>query len=62
MKLTIGSTHQDQHSNKITVLDIRENFEDKSRIVLHKKNNRRKVLQSFQDVLMETIQRKERVQ
>lgn len=62
MELVIGSTYQNNFGDKITVLDICENPKDKSRVVLYRKNKQKKVLQSFHDVLMETIQRKECVQ
>lgn len=62
MDLVIGSTYLDKTGDKIRVLDICENLENKSKVVLYRKGKRKKVLQSFQDVLMETIQRKENVQ
>ncbi len=61
MELAIGSTYQDRQGNSIRVLDIAENLKDKSKVVIYKKNKGKKVLQSFHDVLMETIQRKENV-
>lgn len=59
MDLSIGSTYRNKTGDKIRVLDICENLENKSKVVLYKKNKGKKVLQSFQDVLMETIKRKE---
>lgn len=61
MELAIGSTYQDRQGNSIRVLDIAENLKNKSKVVIYKKNKGKKVLQSFHDVLMETIQRKENV-
>lgn len=61
MELVIGSTYQDRQGNSIKVLDVAENLKDKSKVVIYKKNKGKKVLQSFHDVLMETIQRKENV-
>lgn len=55
MDLAIGSTYQNKNGDKIRVLDICENPKDKSRVVLCRKNKQKKVLQSFHDVLMETI-------
>ena len=54
MDLAIGSTYQNKNGDKIRVLDICDNLDNKPKVVLYKKNKGKKVLQSFQDVLMET--------
>lgn len=55
MELVIGSTYQNNFGDKIRVLDICENPKDKSRVVLYRKNKQKKVLQSFEAVLMATL-------
>lgn len=55
MDLAIGSTYQNKNGDKIRVLDICDNFDNKLKVVPYKKNKSKKVLQSFYDVLMETI-------
>lgn len=55
MDLAIGSTYQNKNGDKIMVLDICDSFDNKPKVVLYKKNKGKKVLQSFHDVLMETI-------
>ena len=59
MDLAIGSTYHNKDGDKIRVLDICDSLDNKPKVVLYKKNKGKKILQSFQDVLMETIQRKE---
>lgn len=59
MDLVVGSTYHNKDGDKIRVLDICDNLDNKPKVVLYKKNKGKKVLQSFQDVLMETIKRKE---
>lgn len=59
MDLVVGSTYHNKDGDKIRVLDICDNLDNKPKVVLCKKNKGKKVLQSFQDVLMETIKRKE---
>lgn len=58
MDLVVGSTYHNKDGDKIRVLDICDNLDNKPKVVLYKKNKGKKVLQSFQDVLMETIKRK----
>lgn len=62
MDIAIGYTYHDRQMNLIHVVDIAEDPNKRSKVVLYKKNRGKKVLQSFRDVLMETIQRKECVQ
>lgn len=60
MDFVIGNTYQDRQGDKIRVLDIAENPQDKSRVVIYnRKSKGKKVLQSFHDILMDTIKRKE---
>ena len=59
MDLVVGGTYHNKDGDKIRVLDICDNLDNKPKVVLYKKNKGKKVLQSFQDVLMETIKRKE---
>jgi hypothetical protein len=60
MDFVIGNTYQDRQGDKIKVLDIAENPQDKSRVVIYnRKSKGKKVLQSFHDILMDTIKRKE---
>lgn len=58
MDLAIGSTYRNRSGDKIRVLDICENLDNKSKVVLYKKNKGKKVLQSFQDVLIEMLKEK----
>lgn len=59
MDIAIGSTYCDRQMNRIHVVDIAENFNNKSgknsKVVLYRKNNGKKVLQSFHDVLISTL-------
>lgn len=55
MDLVVGSTYHNKDGDKIRVLDICDSFDNKPKVVLYKKNKGKKVLQSFYDVLMETI-------
>lgn len=55
MEITIGRTYYDKYMNQIRVLDIAENFDKKSKVVLYRKNKSKKVLQSFHDVLISTL-------
>lgn len=55
MDLAIGSTYQNKNGDKIRVLDICDSLDNKPKVVPYKKNKGKKVLQSFQDVLMETL-------
>lgn len=60
MNFVIGNTYQDRQGDRIKVLDIAENPQDKSRVVIYnRKSKGKKVLQSFHDILMDTIKRKE---
>ena len=60
MDFVIANTYQDRQGDKIKVLDIAENPQDKSRVVIYnRKSKGKKVLQSFHDILMDTIKRKE---
>ena len=60
MDFVIGNTYQDRQGDKIKVLDIAENPQDKSRVVIYnRKSKGKKVLQSFHDILTDTIKRKE---
>lgn len=60
MNFVIGGIYQDWQGDKIKVLDIAENPKDKSKVIIYnRKSKGKKVLQSFHDVLMNTIQRKE---
>ena len=60
MDFVIGNTYQDRQGDKIKVLDIAENPQDKSRVVIYnRKSKGKKVLQSFHDIIMDTIKRKE---
>lgn len=59
MELVIGGTYQNNFGDKIRVLDICENPKDKSRVVLYRKNKQKKVLQSFHDVLMNTLKERD---
>lgn len=60
MDFVIGNTYQDRQGDMIKVLDIAENPQDKSRVVIYnRKSKGKKVLQSFHDILMDTIKRKE---
>lgn len=60
MDFVIGNTYQDRQGDKIKVLDIAENPQDKSRVVIYnRKSKGKKVLQLFHDILMDTIKRKE---
>ena len=66
MEITIGSTYHDRQMNQIHVFDIAENFNRKSgensKVVLYRKNKSKKVLQSFQDVLISTLKEREGMQ
>lgn len=66
MEITIGSTYHDRQMNQVYVLDIAENFNRKSgensKVVLYRKNKSKKVLQSFQDVLISTLKEREGMQ
>lgn len=66
MEIAIGSTYYDRQMNQIHVLDIAENFNRKSgensKVVLYRKNKSKKVLQSFQDVLISTLKEREGMQ
>lgn len=57
--ITIGSTYYDRQMNRIHVVDIAENFNNKSgensKVVLYRKNKDKKILQSFYDVLISTL-------
>lgn len=53
--LVIGSTFLNKSGDKIRVLDICDSLDNKPKVVLYKKNKGKKVLQSFQSVLMETL-------
>ena len=53
--LVIGSTFLNKSGDKIRVLDICDSLDNKPKVVLYKKNKGKKVLQSFQEVLMETL-------
>lgn len=57
--ITIGSTYYDSQMNRIHVVDIAENFNNKSgensKVILYRKNKSKKVLQSFHDVLISTL-------
>lgn len=55
MDFAIGNTYQNKNGDKIRVLDICDSFDNKPKVVLYKKNKGKKVLQSFQEVLMETL-------
>lgn len=59
MDIAIGSTYQDRQMNRIHVVDIAENFNNKSgensKVVLYRKNKGKKILQSFHDVLILTL-------
>ena len=55
MDLAIGSTYQNKNGDKIRDLDICDSLDNKPKVVLYKKNKSKKVLQSFQEVLMETL-------
>lgn len=55
MDLVVGSTYHNKDGDKIRVLDICDSLDNKPKVVLYKKNKGKKVLQSFHDVLMETI-------
>lgn len=44
-----------ENDNQMKVLDICDSFDNKPKVVLYKKNKGKKVLQSFQEVLMETL-------
>lgn len=55
MDIAIGSTYHNEYGEKIRVLDICDSLDNKPKAVLYKKNKSKKVLQSFQDVLMETL-------
>ena len=55
MDLVVGSTYHNKDGDKIRVLDICDNLDNKPKVVLYKKNKSKKVLQSFQEVLMETL-------
>lgn len=55
MDLAIGSTYRNEYGDKIRVLDICDSLDNKPKVVLYKKNKSKKVLQSFQDILMETL-------
>lgn len=55
MDLVVGSTYHNKDGDKIRVLDICDSLDNKPKVVLYKKNKGKKVLQSFYDVLMETI-------
>lgn len=58
MNLAIGNTYQNKNGDKIRVLDICDNLDNKPKVVLYKKNRGKKVIQSFQEVLMETLKRR----
>lgn len=59
MDIVIGGTYCDRQMNRIHVVDIAENFNNKSgensKVVLYRKNKGKKVLQSFHDVLISTL-------
>lgn len=55
MDLVVGSTYHNKDGDKIRVLDICDSLDNKPKVVLYKKNKSKKVLQSFQEVLMETL-------
>lgn len=59
----IGSTYHDRQMNQIYVVDIAENFNNKSgessKVILYKKNKGQKVLQSFHDVLISTLKERD---
>lgn len=55
MDLVVGSTYHNKDGDKIRVLDIYDSLDNKPKVVLYKKNKSKKVLQSFQEVLMETL-------
>lgn len=59
----IGSTYHDRQMNQIHVVDIAENFNNKSgessKVILYKKNKGQKVLQSFHDVLISTLKERD---
>lgn len=59
MDIAIGITYCDRQMNRIHVVDIAENFNNKSgensKVVLYRKNKGKKVLQSFHDVLVSTL-------
>lgn len=61
--IAIGSTYYDRQMNRIHVVDIAENFNNRSgessKVVLYKKNKGKKVLQSFHDVLISTLKERE---
>lgn len=61
--IAIGSTYCDRQMNRIHVVDITENFNNKSgkssKVVLYKKNKSQKILQSFHDVLILTLKERE---
>ena len=62
MDFAIGSTYQDRQGDRIRVLDIVENPKDNSKVVIYNRRSKgKKVLQSFHDILMDTIQRKEMI-
>ena len=56
--LVIGSTFLNKSGDKIRVLDICDSLDNKSKVMLYKKNKDKKVLQSFHDVLMAALQEK----
>ena len=57
--ITIGSTYYDRQMNRIHVVDIAENFNNKSgensKVVLYRKNKDKKILQSIHNVLISTL-------
>ncbi len=57
--IIIGGTYYDRQMNRIHVVDIAENFNNKSgensKVVLYKKNKSKIILQSFHDVLISTL-------
>lgn len=55
MDLVVGSTYHNKDGDKIRVLDICDSLDNKPKVVLYKKNKGKKVLQSFQEVLLETL-------
>ena len=59
MDFVIGNTYQDRQGDKIKVLDIAENPQDKSRVDIYKRKSKgNKVLQQKQYKLIETNKRK----
>ncbi len=65
MEVSIGTTYYDRQMNQIHVVDIAENFDNKSgensKVILYRKNKGKKVLQSFHDVLISTLKERDKV-